>query len=81
MLSDLLAANRRLLEDIMSRVRRIDAELGQRGAPSRTLDGVYSTGAPSWHGEVSEPRLGTRDDPARAARASSEPKTAGRSAR
>jgi glycosyltransferase involved in cell wall biosynthesis len=47
--SDLLAANRRLLEDLLSRMRRLDAQLAgealRRGEP---IDGVRSTGAPPW---------------------------------
>jgi glycosyltransferase involved in cell wall biosynthesis len=60
MLSDLLAANRRLLEDIMARIRRIDAELGRRESDARgqMLDGIRSTGAAPWRSEASEPRLG-----------------------
>ncbi len=49
MVSDLMAANRRLLEDLLSRVRRLDAQLAgdarRRGEP---IDGVRSTGAPPW---------------------------------
>jgi glycosyltransferase involved in cell wall biosynthesis len=52
MIGELLAANRRLAEEVVSRVRRIDAELaiGQR---SRTggVEGVESTGAAPWTGE------------------------------
>jgi glycosyltransferase involved in cell wall biosynthesis len=73
MLSDLLAANRRLLEDIMARVRRIDAEIGQNGASAgRMLEGIHTTAAVPWR---------ARDEALRGVRASSEPKTAGRSAR
>jgi glycosyltransferase involved in cell wall biosynthesis len=49
MLSDLLAGNRRLLEAVLSHVRRIDADASrlaaERGAP---VDGVRSTGAAPW---------------------------------
>ncbi len=49
MVSDLLAANRRLLEDLLTRMRRLDAQLAgdalRRGEP---IDGVRSTGAPPW---------------------------------
>jgi glycosyltransferase involved in cell wall biosynthesis len=48
-LGDLLAANRRLNEELLGRVRRLDAELAAdkraRGVP---LEGVLSTGAEPW---------------------------------
>ena len=48
-LSELLVANRRLLEDVLARVRRLDAELA-RAAVARgdRLEGVRSTGATPW---------------------------------
>jgi glycosyltransferase involved in cell wall biosynthesis len=50
-LGDLLAANRRINEELLGRVRRLDAELAadkrQRGVP---LEGVQSTSAPPWRG-------------------------------
>jgi glycosyltransferase involved in cell wall biosynthesis len=54
MLSDLLAANRRLLEDIMLRTRRIDAELARRGTPG-LVQGIRSTGAAPWRVAPPEP--------------------------
>jgi glycosyltransferase involved in cell wall biosynthesis len=49
MLSDLLAANRRLLEEVLARLRRLDSETAfdawRRGQP---LEGVRSTGALPW---------------------------------
>lgn len=49
--SDLLATNRRLSEEILARVRRIDGHIAQqqrqRGA---RLDGIESTGAQPWSG-------------------------------
>jgi hypothetical protein len=46
---DLLAANRRLNEEILGRIRRLDAELAadkrRRGG---AIDGVLSTGAEPW---------------------------------
>lgn len=52
MLSDLLAANRRLLEEVLRRVRRIDADAAidaaTRGA---RIEGVETTGAAPWHGD------------------------------
>ncbi|MDP9033952.1 MAG: glycosyltransferase family 2 protein [Myxococcota bacterium] len=51
-LSDLLAANRRLLEDVLARLRRLDAHLGRdaREAGER-LEGIESTGAAPWRSE------------------------------
>jgi hypothetical protein len=53
MLSDLLAANRRLLEELLRRVRRLDADdalrSAERGAP---VEGVRSTGAAPWRGDA-----------------------------
>ena len=47
MLSDLLATNRRLSEEILQRVRRLDADVhAMRG--ERDLEGVMSTGAAPW---------------------------------
>jgi glycosyltransferase involved in cell wall biosynthesis len=49
MLSDLLAANRRLLEDVLARMRRLDAQLAAETLRRKEpLDGVRSTGAPPW---------------------------------
>ena len=49
LLGDLLAANRRLTEELVTRVRRLDAALGvahiERNEP---VEGVFSTGATSW---------------------------------
>jgi glycosyltransferase involved in cell wall biosynthesis len=49
LLSDLLSANRRLLEEVLARVRKLDAESSmsatRRGEP---LEGVHSTGAAPW---------------------------------
>ncbi|WP_106088676.1 glycosyltransferase family 2 protein [Enhygromyxa salina] len=48
-LGDLLAANRRLNEELLARVRRLDAELSserrRRGSP---IEGIHSTGAAVW---------------------------------
>lgn len=50
-LGDLLAANRRLNEELLARIRRLDADLAadkrRRGS---ALEGIRSTGAPSWVG-------------------------------
>src|SRR5690606_6369388 len=49
LLGDLLAANRRLNEGRRARMRRIDADLAaNRRARGVPLDGIRSTGAPSW---------------------------------
>lgn len=50
MISDLLAANRRLLEATLRRVRQLDAELARQRAPG-TLEGVESTGAEPWRAD------------------------------
>jgi glycosyltransferase involved in cell wall biosynthesis len=48
-LSDLLATNRRLIEDVLARVRRLDAELARAAvARGETIEGVQSTGAAPW---------------------------------
>jgi hypothetical protein len=54
MLSELLAANRRLLQELIGRVRRLDAELGQRKA--RNTGDIEATGAESWTSEASRGR-------------------------
>jgi glycosyltransferase involved in cell wall biosynthesis len=51
MLAELQAANRRLLEELLVRVRRLDANQGKEGAPTR-IEGVLSTGAPAWRPET-----------------------------
>jgi glycosyltransferase involved in cell wall biosynthesis len=49
MVSDLLATNRRLLENVLMHVRRIDARLAARASSERAdSDGIYSTGAAPW---------------------------------
>jgi glycosyltransferase involved in cell wall biosynthesis len=49
MVSDLMAANRRLLEEVLGRVRRLDAEESKRRiARSEPLDGIHTTGAAPW---------------------------------
>jgi glycosyltransferase involved in cell wall biosynthesis len=47
MLAELLAANRRLMEEVLLRVRRMDATLGAPRA-GEGVEGVESTGAPPW---------------------------------
>lgn len=49
LLSDLLAANRRLQEEILYRVRRLDAaQARNQSARGEALDGIESTRRPSW---------------------------------
>jgi glycosyltransferase involved in cell wall biosynthesis len=53
MLSDLLAANRRLLEEVLRRVRRIDANAAIDAASRGVrIEGVETTGAAPWHGDA-----------------------------
>ena len=58
-LSDLLAANRRLNEELLARVRRLDADLAaDKRARGQALEGILSTGAPSWKpGAAPSPEL------------------------
>jgi glycosyltransferase involved in cell wall biosynthesis len=46
-LAELLAANRRLLEEVLMRVRRLDGDLAQRGGKGE-IEGILSTGAAPW---------------------------------
>lgn len=49
MVSDLLAANRRLLEDVVARMRRIESQLAhEQRRRGEGIDGVRSTGAAPW---------------------------------
>jgi hypothetical protein len=52
LLGDLMATNRRLLEDVLARVRRLDAALA---AGSGQVEGIESTGAAPWTEGASEP--------------------------
>jgi hypothetical protein len=48
-LAELLAANRRLLEDLLVRVRRIESRPGETSPGNgRRLEGITSTGHPPW---------------------------------
>jgi glycosyltransferase involved in cell wall biosynthesis len=47
MLAELLAANRRLLEESLMRVRRLESHAGSELRP-RVVEGVHSTGVSSW---------------------------------
>jgi len=47
LLGDLLSANRRLNEELLARVRRLDAALAQERGPA-LVEGVTSTGAVAW---------------------------------
>jgi glycosyltransferase involved in cell wall biosynthesis len=54
-LGDLLAANRRLNEELLARVRRLDADLAaDKRARGYALEGILSTGAASWTPEPVE---------------------------
>jgi glycosyltransferase involved in cell wall biosynthesis len=54
-LSDLLSANRRLLEEMLGRVRRLDADLAARAWSSgERIEGVLSTGQSPWREERDE---------------------------
>jgi glycosyltransferase involved in cell wall biosynthesis len=56
MLSDLLSANRRLLEDVLARTRRIDAELAMQAAGrGESIDGIHTTGAAPWREDRLKP--------------------------
>jgi glycosyltransferase involved in cell wall biosynthesis len=52
MLSDLLAMNRRLTEELLARVRRLDATIQTRDRAGR-VEGVESTGAAPWRADAS----------------------------
>lgn len=47
-LAELLATNRRLLEEILLRVRRVDAEVGRLRGKDAPREGIWSTGAAPW---------------------------------
>jgi glycosyltransferase involved in cell wall biosynthesis len=51
LLGDLMATNRRLTEEILQRVRRLDAQLG-REDPAIGIEGVEQTGAPPWRADA-----------------------------
>jgi glycosyltransferase involved in cell wall biosynthesis len=55
MLAELLAANRRLMEEVLLRVRRMDSTLGAPRAGAG-IEGVESTGAPPWRKRREEHR-------------------------
>jgi glycosyltransferase involved in cell wall biosynthesis len=50
LLGDLMASNRRLTEEILQRVRRLDAQLGQADS-SGGVEGVERTGARPWRAD------------------------------
>lgn len=51
LLGDLLAANRRLNEELLARVRRLDADRARdRHARQDGVEGVFATGVSSWRG-------------------------------
>ena len=53
LLSDLLAANRRLTEEVLARVRRLDAIMAaHQRSDGQDLDGIHSTAARPWTPEA-----------------------------
>jgi len=53
LLSDLLAANRRLTEEVLARVRRLDAIMAaNQRSGGQDLDGIHSTAARPWTAEA-----------------------------
>jgi glycosyltransferase involved in cell wall biosynthesis len=54
--SDLMAANRRLLEEVLRRVRRIELERSLPQARPARIDGVSSTGAAPWRRKAGDSR-------------------------
>jgi glycosyltransferase involved in cell wall biosynthesis len=56
LLGDLMATNRRLTEEILQRVRRLDAHLGREGLDTG-IEGVEDTGASPWRSD--DPNLDT----------------------
>nr|WP_233561158.1 glycosyltransferase family 2 protein [Sorangium cellulosum] len=50
LLAELIAANRRLVEEVLMRVRRIETELAQR-APGVRPEGIHTTGAKPWRNQ------------------------------
>ncbi len=60
LLGDLLATNRRLTEEVLVRVRRLDAQLA--GTAGAVIDGVESTGAPPWSTSSGVSLVQGRDD-------------------
>jgi len=49
LLGDLLAANRRLAEELVQRVRRLDAIVSRELVCEGSLEGIRSTGRAPWH--------------------------------
>lgn len=50
-MGDLIASNRRLSEEILARLRRVDAKLIQMEPGVKNVEGVISTGALAWRNE------------------------------
>lgn len=61
LLGDLMAANRRLTEEVLQRVRRLDAHLG-REDPEAGVEGVEGTGALPWRAGETRPSIATATD-------------------
>ncbi|HVJ18440.1 MAG TPA: glycosyltransferase family 2 protein [Polyangiaceae bacterium] len=65
MLAELLAANRRLLEEVLMRVRRLDSDLAQRDGEH--VEGVISFGAAPWRRLKAPPKTSEIGESARSA--------------
>ena len=61
LLGDLMSANRRLLEELLTRVRRLDAALARQQGDA---EGIESTGAPPWTADATRPAAPERTEPA-----------------
>ena len=51
-LGDLIAANRRLTEQVLIHLRQLEADLGDRGGQAPGIAGLRRTAAPPWTGEL-----------------------------
>ena len=51
LLGDLMATNRRLTEEVLQRVRRLDAQLGREDSVA-SIEGVEHTGASAWRSDA-----------------------------
>lgn len=60
LLGDLLATNRRLTEEVLVRVRRLDAQIA--GTAGTSVDGVESTGATPWSPPAGVSLVSARDE-------------------
>jgi len=51
LLGDLIAANRRLVEETLMRIRRVEADLSRDAARKGEVEGIERTSAPTWRRE------------------------------